>query len=165
MSESRYNVLFVCTGNSARSIMAEALMNELGQAKGFRAFSAGSQPRGEVNPWTLQTLAEHRLPTQGYRSKRWEEFAGPAAPSLHFVFTVCDQAAGEVCPVWPGQPMTAHWGMADPAAAQGSDTEVRKAFLDAFITLHRRIQLLLSLPIESLDSLAIQQKVREIGTK
>jgi arsenate reductase len=165
MSESRYNVLFVCTGNSARSILAEALMNELGRAKGFHAFSAGSQPRGEVNAWALQTLADHRLPTQGYRSKSWEEFARPDAPSLHFVFTVCDQAAGEVCPVWPGQPMTAHWGMPDPAAVQGSDAEIQKAFLDAFVTLHRRIQLLLSLPLASLDLLAIKREIRDIGTK
>ena len=165
MSESRYNVLFVCTGNSARSILAEALMNELGRAKGFHAFSAGSQPRGEVNAWALHTLADHRLPTQGYRSKSWEEFARPDAPSLPFVFTVCDQAAGEVCPVWPGQPMTAHWGMPDPAAVQGSDAEIQKAFLDAFLTLHRRIQLLLSLPLASLDLLAIKREIRDIGTK
>ncbi len=165
MSESRYNVLFVCTGNSARSILAEALMNELGRAKGFHAFSAGSQPRGEVNAWALHTLADHRLPTQGYRSKSWEEFARPDAPSLHFVFTVCDQAAGEVCPVWPGQPMTAHWGMPDPAAVQGSDAEIQKAFLDAFVTLRRRIQLLLSLPLASLDLLAIKREIRDIGTK
>jgi arsenate reductase len=165
MSESRYNVLFVCTGNSARSILAEALMNELGRAKGFHAFSAGSQPRGEVNAWALQTLADHRLPTQGYRSKSWEEFARHDAPSLHFVFTVCDQAAGEVCPVWPGQPMTAHWGMPDPAAVHGSDAEIQKAFLDAFVTLHRRIQLLLSLPLASLDLLAIKREIRDIGTK
>ena len=165
MSESRYNVLFVCTGNSARSILAEALMNELGRTKGFHAFSAGSQPRGEVNAWALHTLADHRLPTQGYRSKSWEEFARPDAPSLHFVFTVCDQAAGEVCPVWPGQPMTAHWGMPDPAAVHGSDAEIQKAFLDAFVTLHRRIQLLLSLPLASLDLLAIKREIRDIGTK
>lgn len=165
MSESRYNVLFVCTGNSARSILAEALMNELGRAKGFHAFSAGSQPRGEVNAWALHTLADHRLPTQGYRSKSWEEFARPDAPTLHFVFTVCDQAAGEVCPVWPGQPMTAHWGMPDPAAVQGSEAEIQKAFLDAFVTLRRRIQLLLSLPLASLDLLAIKREIRDIGTK
>ncbi len=165
MSESRYNVLFVCTGNSARSILAEALMNELGRAKGFHAFSAGSQPRGEVNAWALQTLADHRLPTQGYRSKSWEAFARPDAPTLHFVFTVCDQAAGEVCPVWPGQPMTAHWGMPDPAAVQGSEAEIQKAFLDAFVTLRRRIQLLLSLPLASLDLLAIKREIRDIGTK
>ncbi len=165
MSESRYNVLFVCTGNSARSILAEALMNEMGRAKGFHAFSAGSQPRGEVNAWALQTLADHRLPTQGYRSKSWEEFARPDAPTLHFVFTVCDQAAGEVCPVWPGQPMTAHWGMPDPAAVQGSEAEIQKAFLDAFVTLRRRIQLLLSLPLASLDLLAIKREIRDIGTK
>lgn len=165
MSESTYNVLFVCTGNSARSIMAEALVNDLGRAKGFRAFSAGSQPRGEVNAWALRTLADHHLPTDGYTSKSWDVFAGPGAPSLQFVFTVCDQAAGEVCPVWPGQPMTAHWGMPDPAAVLGSEAEIRRAFLDTFITLHRRIQLLLALPITSLDSLTLKNQIREIGTR
>jgi arsenate reductase len=118
-----------------------------------------------VNAWALQTLADHRLPTQGYRSKSWEEFARPDAPTLHFVFTVCDQAAGEVCPVWPGQPMTAHWGMPDPASVQGSDAVVRKAFIDTFVTLQRRIQLLLSLPLASLDLLAIKRELRDIGTK
>lgn len=118
MIDKTYNVLFVCTGNSARSILAEALMNHLGSDKGFRAFSAGSHPRGEVNPWALKTLADHHYATAGYRSKSWEEFAVPGAPHLDFVFTVCDQAAGEVCPAWPGQPMTAHWGMPDPAAVE-----------------------------------------------
>jgi len=165
MSESRYNILFVCTGNSVRSIMAEALMNELGKAKGFCAFSAGSHPRGEVNPWTLKTLADNHLPTQGFRSKNWEEFAGPDAPKLHFVFTVCDQAAGETCPLWPGQPMTAHWGVPDPAAVQGSDAVIGKAFLDAFIVLRRRIQLFVSLPLDSLNFLMIQTEIRGIGTK
>lgn len=165
MADKTYNVLFVCTGNSARSILAEALMNDLGKEKGFRAFSAGSHPRGEVNAWALKTLADHRYPTEGYRSKGWEEFATPDAPHLDFVFTVCDQAAGEVCPVWPGQPMTAHWGMPDPAAVEGSDEAIRKAFLDTFITMKRRIQLMLALPMASLDKLAIQREIKDIGTK
>ena len=165
MAEKTYNVLFLCTGNSARSILAEALMNDLGKEKGFRAFSAGSQPRGEVNAWAMKTLADHRYPTDGHRSKSWSEFATADAPHLDFVFTVCDQAAGEVCPVWPGQPMTAHWGMPDPAAVEGSDEAIRKAFLDAFITMKRRIQLMLALPIDSLDKLAIQREIKDIGTK
>lgn len=165
MSDPKYNVLFVCTGNSARSILAEALMNDLGKEMGFRAFSAGSHPRGEVNPWALQTLADHRYLTDGYRSKSWEEFATPDAPHLDFVFTVCDQAAGEVCPVWPGQPMTAHWGMPDPAAVEGSDDAIRKAFLDTFITMKRRIQLMLALPMASLDKMAIQREIKDIGTQ
>lgn len=165
MAEKTYNVLFLCTGNSARSILAEALMNDLGKEKGFRAFSAGSQPRGEVNAWAMKTLADHRYPTDGHRSKSWNEFATADAPHLDFVFTVCDQAAGEVCPVWPGQPMTAHWGMPDPAAVEGSDEAIRKAFLDAFITMKRRIQLMLALPIDSLDKLAIQREIKDIGTK
>ena len=165
MAEKTYNVLFLCTGNSARSILAEALMNDLGKEKGFRAFSAGSHPRGEVNAWAMKTLADHRYPTDGHRSKSWSEFATADAPHLDFVFTVCDQAAGEVCPVWPGQPMTAHWGMPDPAAVEGSDEAIRKAFLDAFITMKRRIQLMLALPIDSLDKLAIQREIKDIGTK
>jgi arsenate reductase len=165
MADTTYNVLFVCTGNSARSILAEALMNELGRAKGFRAFSAGSFPKGEVNPWTLKTLAEHRLPTEGYRSKGWDEFAGPDAPPLDFVFTVCDQAAGEVCPVWPGQPMTAHWGLPDPAAVEGPDAAIQKAFRDAFLILKRRIELMLALPMASLSQLAIQREITDIGAR
>jgi len=165
MADKTYNVLFVCTGNSARSILAEALMNDLGKEKGFHAFSAGSHPRGEVNSWALQTLADHRYSTDGYRSKSWEEFARPDAPHLDFVFTVCDQAAGETCPVWPGQPMTAHWGMPDPAAVEGSDEAIRKAFLDTFITMKRRIQLMLALPMASLDKMAIQREIKNIGTK
>lgn len=165
MTDKTYNVLFVCTGNSARSILAEALMNDLGKEKGFRAFSAGSHPRGEVNPWALQTLSDHHYPTDGYRSKSWEEFATPDAPHLDFVFTVCDQAAGEVCPVWPGQPMTAHWGMPDPAAVEGSDDAIRKAFLDTFITMKRRIQLMLALPMASLDKMALQREIKDIGMK
>lgn len=165
MADKTYNVLFVCTGNSARSILAEALMNDLGRDKGFRAFSAGSHPRGEVNAWALKTLADHRYPTDGYCSKSWEEFATDDARHLDFVFTVCDQAAGEVCPVWPGQPMTAHWGMPDPAAVEGSDEAIRKAFLDTFITMKRRIQLMLALPMASLDKMAIQREIKDIGTK
>jgi arsenate reductase len=165
MADKTYNVLFVCTGNSARSILGEALMNDLGKGRGFRAFSAGSHPRGEVNPWALQTLADHHYATDGYRSKSWEEFATPDATHLDFVFTVCDQAAGEVCPVWPGQPMTAHWGMPDPAAVEGSDEAIRKAFRDTFITIKRRIQLMLALPMASLDKMAIQRELKDIGTK
>lgn len=165
MADKTYNVLFVCTGNSARSILAEALMNDLGKGRGFRAFSAGSHPRGEVNPWALRTVADHHYPTDGYRSKSWEEFATPDAPQLDFVFTVCDQAAGEVCPVWPGQPMTAHWGMPDPAAVDGPDQAIRNAFLDTFITMKRRIQLMLALPMASLDKLAIQREIKDIGNK
>lgn len=165
MADKTYNVLFVCTGNSARSILAEALMNDLGKGRGFKAFSAGSQPRGEVNPWALRTLADHHYPTDGYRSKSWEEFATPDAPQLDFVFTVCDQAAGEVCPVWPGQPMTAHWGMPDPAAVVGPDQAIRNAFLDTFITMKRRIELMLALPIASLDKMAIQREIKDIGTQ
>lgn len=159
-----YRVLFVCTGNSARSVMAEALLNELGRGR-FTAFSAGSHPKGNVHPLALKTLASHGIATDGVRSKSWEEFARPDAPDLHFVFTVCDQAAGEVCPVWPGQPMTAHWGMPDPAAAEGDDAVREKAFRDAFITLKRRIELMLSLPLASLDRMAVQKEVKGIGRR
>lgn len=165
MADQTYNVLFVCTGNSARSILAEALMNDIGKARGFTAFSAGSHPKGTVHPWALKTLAHHRLATDGYRSKGWEEFAMPDAPPLDFVFTVCDQAAGEVCPVWPGQPMTAHWGMPDPAAVEGPDALIEKAFLDTFVTLKRRIELMMSLPLASLDRLAIQREIKDIGKR
>jgi arsenate reductase len=165
MADKSYNVLFVCTGNSARSILAEALMNDMGASRGFKAFSAGSHPKGTVHPWALKTLAQHHFSTDGYRSKSWEEFASADAPHLDFVFTVCDQAAGEVCPVWPGQPMTAHWGMPDPAAVEGPDAAIEKAFLDTFITLKRRIQLMLSLPLTSLDKLAIQREIKVIGTR
>lgn len=157
-----YNVLFVCTGNSARSILAEALLNTMAPTR-FRAFSAGSQPKGVVHPLTLQVLTDHHIPTTGLRSKSWEEFANADAPHLDFVFTVCDQAGGEVCPVWPGQPMTAHWGMPDPAAAEPARAE--QAFKDALITLQRRLQLMLALPLHSLESLAIQQEIRAIGTR
>ena len=164
MSRSPYQVLFICTGNSARSILAEALMNDLGRGR-FVAHSAGSHPRGEVHPLALQTLARHGVAAQGARSKSWDEFARPGAPELDFAFTVCDQAAGEVCPVWPGQPMTAHWGLPDPAAVQGPEDLQRKAFTDAFVTLRRRIELMLALPLDSLDRMALQTQVRDIGSR
>jgi arsenate reductase (thioredoxin) len=159
-----YNVLFVCTGNSARSIMAEALMNRLGQGR-FRAYSAGSHPTGVVNPSALATLRELHLPSDGLRSKNWDEFAGPDAPRLDFVLTVCDNAAGEVCPAWPGQPMTAHWGLPDPAAFDGPADRKARVFLDTALALKRRIELVLALPLERLDRLAIQREVKDIGTR
>jgi len=158
-----YNVLFVCTGNSARSILAEGLMNTLGAGR-FKAYSAGSHPKGEVHPLALQTLASHHIATDGLRSKAWDEFAQPGAPALDFVFTVCDQAAGEVCPVWPGQPMTAHWGQPDPAAVEGSDEVKARAFRDAFVTMKRRIELMLALPLAKLDALSLQKEVKDIGS-
>ncbi|MBI5272042.1 MAG: arsenate reductase ArsC [Burkholderiales bacterium] len=164
MADKTYHVLFVCTGNSARSIMAEALMNDLGAGR-FQAHSAGSHPTGQVHPWAMEMLARHRLPVQGGRSKSWDEFVGPGAPRLDFVFTVCDKAAGELCPVWPGQPMTAHWGVPDPAAVTGPDALVEKAFSDTLLTLKRRIQLMLSLPLDSLDRLAIQHEIQAIGSR
>jgi protein-tyrosine-phosphatase len=159
-----FNVLFLCTGNSARSIMAEVAMNHrtIGGGK-FRAFSAGSHPKGDVHPLALEILRESRLPTEGLRSKSWMEFTGTEAPKLDFVFTVCDQAAAEVCPVWPGQPMTAHWGVPDPAAVEGSDADKRRAFRDAFHVLARRIELFGSLPLDKLSGLALQERVRQIG--
>jgi arsenate reductase (thioredoxin) len=162
MAEPIHNVLFVCTGNSARSIMAEALLNELGHGR-FRGYSAGSHPKGAVHPLALKTLAAFRIPTDGFRSKGWDEFARPDAPALHFVLTVCDQAAGEVCPVWPGQPMSAHWGLPDPAGVEGDDATREKAFVDTFVALKRRIELMLALPLASLDRLAIHQAVKDIG--
>ena len=164
MTDKIYNVLFVCTHNSARSIMAEGLMNSMGRGN-FVAYSAGSQPGGSVNPFTLKTLERLRIPNDGYRSKDWAEFARPEAPQMDFVFTVCDNAAGEVCPVWPGQPMTAHWGVPDPAAFTGSDEEMRRVFWDAAVILKRRIELMLALPIRSLDRLAIQREIKDIGTR
>ena len=164
MSEKIYNVLFVCTGNSARSVFAEAFLNFYGRGR-FKAYSAGSHPAGAVNPLTLATLAQLKLPTEGYRSKNWNEFSQPGAPELDFVFTVCDQAAGEVCPYWPGQPMTAHWGVPDPAAVEGSDEVKRRAFMDAAITLKRRVELLLALPLARLDKIALQRRLREIGSR
>jgi protein-tyrosine-phosphatase len=160
MTDKSYNVLFLCTGNSARSILAEAILNREG-ARRFRAYSAGSYPRGAVHPAALDLLNELELPTAGLRSKSWDEFAGPDAPRLDFVFTVCDNAAGEVCPVWPGQPMTAHWGVEDPAAVEGEGQE--RAFWQAYQALQRRIQLFLALPIEDIDEMSLQHRLKEIG--
>jgi len=159
---ARYNALFLCTGNSARSIMAEAIMNRKGWPN-FIAHSAGSHPTGFVHPQAVRQLETARLPTHGLRSKSWEEFAKPGAPPLNFVFTVCDAAAKEVCPLWPGQPMTAHWGVPDPAAVQGTPEQVEKAFRDAFMILDRRISLLMCLPLESLGKLAFQKELDLIG--
>ena len=160
--DRHYNVLFLCTGNSARSIMAEAILNYKG-VPNFKAYSAGSHPTGSVRPEALKLIEQARLPVNGLRSKDWDEFAKPGAPKLDFVFTVCDNAAKEVCPVWPGQPMTAHWGVPDPAAVTGSPAEIEKAFRDAFLTLDRRIALFLCLPLSSLDKLAIQKNIEDIG--
>ena len=157
-----YNVLFLCTGNSARSVMAERLMEHWGKGR-FRAYSAGSHPTGNVNPLAIRMLAKANLPTDGLRSKAWDEFAAPGAPSLDFVITVCDQAAGEVCPVWPGKPVTAHWGVPDPAAVSGSEEQQLQAFREAFRLLEYRIKLFTSLPVEKLDRLTMSRKVREIG--
>jgi protein-tyrosine-phosphatase len=158
----QFNVLFLCTGNSARSILAEAYLNSAARGR-LTAYSAGSHPAGKVNPLALELLEKNRLPTAGLRSKNWDEFARPGAPRLDFVFTVCDNAAGETCPVWPGQPITAHWGVADPAAVAGTEQERRKAFLRAFTELSTRINLLLALPVEKLDRLTVQRKLDEIG--
>jgi len=160
--QGRYNVLFLCTGNSARSIMAEAILNGKGRPL-FTAYSAGSHPSGVVRPEALKLTGLAHLPTEGLRSKNWEEFAKPDAPKMNFVFTVCDNAAQEMCPVWPGQPMTAHWGVADPAAAKGSTEQIERAFRDAYLILERRISLFLSLPLSSLDKLAIQKEINRIG--
>ena len=165
MPSKTYHVLFLCTGNSARSIIAEGLLNELGKTRAFKAYSAGSHPNGVVHPLALKTLAQFQIPTDGFRSKRWDEFAQAGAPVMDFVFTVCDQAAGEVCPLWPGQPMTAHWGLPDPAAADGSDAVKEKAFLDTFTTIKRRIELMLSLPLASLSAMAIQREINTIGKR
>lgn len=164
MNQPPKHVLFLCTGNSARSIMGEVLLNERAKRQGhFVAHSAGSHPAGQVNPLTLQLLGQNRLPIDGLRSKSWDEFAQQGAPKLDYVFTVCDDAAGEVCPIWPGQPVTAHWGVEDPAAAEGELETKRKAFLRAFTTLQRRIDLFLSLPHEKLDRLALKQQLDSIG--
>jgi len=157
-----FNVLFLCTGNSARSIVAESMLNSIGRPK-FKAYSAGSQPAGRVNPFALEHLAANRLPTDGLRSKSWHEFAQDDAPPMDFVITVCDNAAGEVCPLWPGQPMTAHWGVPDPAAAIGSDDEKRKALSEVSRILRNRIRIFTSLPLDKLDRLSLQNKLREIG--
>jgi arsenate reductase len=162
MSERAYNVLFLCTGNTARSILAESILRKLGGGR-FRAFSAGSQPKGNVNPFAIKTLQAEGYPTQDLRSKNWNEFATPDAPVMDFVFTVCDSAAGEACPYWPGQPMTAHWGIEDPAAVEGSDLEKEAAFVRAFKYLKNRISVFVSLPLSSIDSLSLGTKLREIG--
>jgi arsenate reductase len=160
--KGRYNVLFLCTGNSARSIMAETIMNKKGFPT-FTAYSAGSHPKGAVHPAALHQIEIAKLPTTALRSKDWSEFAQPDSPKLDFVFTVCDNAAKEICPVWPGQPMTAHWGVPDPAAVEGSPEKIERAFRDAFMMLDRRISLFLCLPIESLDKLAIKKEIDRIG--
>ena len=162
MSDRPFNVLFLCTGNSARSIMAEAILSKVGFGQ-FHAYSAGSQPKGQVNPNTIQLLESLGYETSGFRSKSWAERAKSGAPPLDFVFTVCDNAAGETCPVWPGQPMTAHWGVPDPAEAKGSEAEIGLAFKDAYRMLSLRIGIFTALPIRSLDKLSLQQKLREIG--
>jgi arsenate reductase len=162
VAERPFNVLFLCTGNSARSIIAEAILNRLGPGK-FHAYSAGSHPKGEINPHVIQLLRSLDYDTSGFRSKSWNEFAKPGAPALDFVFTVCDDAAGEVCPLWPGQPMTAHWGIPDPAAAKGSPAEIALAFKDTYRMLHQRIAIFTALPLRSLDQLSLQNKLREIG--
>lgn len=162
MDDRIYNALFLCTGNSARSILAESLLNHWGRGK-FCGFSAGSFPKGQVHPFAVDLLKRMNLPAENLRSKSWEEFAAPGAPPIDFIFTVCDNAAGEVCPVWPGKPMTAHWGVADPAAVEGTDVEKASAFRKAFKELETRIKLFTSLPIGSLDSMTLQSRLREIG--
>ena len=162
--QDHYNVLFLCTGNSARSIMAEAILNFKGKSR-FTAYSAGSHPSGQVRPEALKRLESARIPVEALRSKSWDEFSKSSAPKLDFVFTVCDNAAKEVCPIWPGQPMTAHWGAPDPAAVQGSSQEVDRAFREAFTILDRRISLFLSLPLASIDKLALKKEIDEIGGK
>lgn len=162
MTDTTYNALFICTGNSARSILAEGLLNELGKGR-FRAYSAGSHPKGEVHPLALATLERLHLPTTGYRSKSRDEFVVPGAPVFDFIFTVCDNAAGEACPFWPGKPVSAHWGMSDPAAVEGAEEQQRKAFFDAAVTLRRRIELFLSLPLQRLDAMSLQRELRDIG--
>lgn len=164
MSDKVYKVLFICTHNSARSIMAEGLLNSLGRGS-FVAYSAGSHPAEQVHPVAYKTLQRLQIATEGFRSKDWSEFATPGAPQMDFVFTVCDKAAGEACPVWPGQPMTAHWGVPDPAAFQGTDQEQAQAFWDSAIILKRRIELMLALPLASLDRLALQREITAIGTR
>jgi len=162
MRDSEYNVLFLCTGNSARSVIAESILRKDGAGR-FKAFSAGSHPKGAINPFALKVLDAYGYPTDGFRSKSWDEFAVPGAPQLDFVFTVCDTAAGEACPIWPGQPMTAHWGIEDPAAIGGSDVEKERAFNTAFRYLKNRISVFTSLPIRSLDTLTLNARLHEIG--
>jgi len=163
-TETTYNALFICTGNSARSILAEGILNTLGQGR-FHAYSAGSHPKGEVHPLALATLERMGLPGASYRSKSWDEFVAPGAPVFDFIFTVCDNAAGEVCPVWPGKPVSAHWGVPDPAAVEGSEVQQRMAFMDAALVLKRRIELFLSLPLARLDAMSLQRELRDIGQK
>ena len=159
-----FNVLFLCTGNSARSILAEAALNQLAHSDGrFKAFSAGSHPKGQVHPLAIETLEQNRIPTEGLRSKSWDEFEGADAPPLDFIFTVCDNAAAEVCPIWPGHPMTAHWGVPDPAAVEGTEEEKKRAFSDALFILKRRIDLFASLPLDKLNKLAFRERLNEIG--
>ena len=162
MAQQEYNVLFLCTGNSARSIMAEVMLNHLGRGR-FHAYSAGSHPAGKVNPFAIEMLANAGLSTHGLRSKNWEEFAQPGAAQMDFILTVCDNAAGEMCPVWPGKPITAHWGVADPAAVEGSDEKKRLAFREAATILRRRIELLVSLPAEKLDRMSAKKQLTELG--
>ncbi|HMN72593.1 MAG TPA: arsenate reductase ArsC [Rhodoblastus sp.] len=162
MTDRIFNVLFLCTGNTARSVLAEGILRKDGAGR-FHAFSAGSQPKGVVNPYALATLAAFGYPQDGYRSKSWDEFALPGAPQMDFVFTVCDGAAGEACPIWPGQPITAHWGIEDPAAVKGTDLEKQRAFNDAFRYLRNRISAFVALPMRSLDTMGLQSRLREIG--
>ena len=164
MENNSFDVLFLCTGNSARSILAEAYLNSIGRGR-FRAHSAGSHPTGKVNPFALELLSKHKLSDGGLRSKSWDEFAAAGATQMDFVFTVCDSAAGEVCPIWPGQPITAHWGVEDPAAVLGTDEEKRRAFLKAFTELATRIKLFVNLPFEKLERQVLQKKVRDIGKR
>lgn len=164
MTQPVYNILFLCTGNSARSILAEAILNNLSVSNGrFKAYSAGSFPKGAVNPFALELLRKNHLQTDDLRSKSWDEFAQAGAPPLHFVITVCDQAAGEVCPIWPGQPMSAHWGIPDPAAVEGDDAKKRHAFIEAYTVLKRRIELFTSLSMSKLDRMALHEQVKAIG--
>ena len=162
MTDRTYNVLFLCTGNSARSILSESILKKDGAGR-FNAFSAGSRPKGAVNPFALKVLAAHDYPHDGFRSKAWDEFAEPGAPAMDFVFTVCDNVAGEACPIWPGQPMTAHWGIEDPAAVEGTDVEKEAAFNQAFRFLKNRISAFIGLPLKSIDRLALRARLREIG--
>lgn len=162
MSDPVFNVLFLCTGNTARSVLAEGILRHDGRGR-FNAFSAGSQPKGVVNPFALKTLENYGYPTDGYRSKNWDEFAGPDAPRMDFIFTVCDNAAGEACPVWPGKPVSAHWGIEDPAAVEGADIDKQRAFNQAFRFMRNRIQAFIALPIKSLDALSLQSRLKEIG--
>lgn len=162
MPDRLFNVLFLCTGNSARSVLAESILQKEGAGK-FRAFSAGSQPKGEVNPYSLRVLASMGYPAEGFRSKSWDEFAAPDAPKMDFIFTVCDSAAGEACPVWLGHPTTAHWGIEDPAAVEGTDIEKERAFVEAFRLLRNRISVFVNLPLATLGKLAMQERLEEIG--